>query len=389
MRTLIAAAFAFLVFTAAPALSEQTLTIGYIGHPGAPKPNPLPLDEPAPDEGIAGAELGLADDNGTGRFTGQDFALKPLIVEPGADLEEALKTLPSEAHFVIANLPAAELSKVAHDFPQLTFINAGAPDDALRSESCAANVLHTIPSRGMLADALAQYLAFKKWRKWLLVVGPDEDDKLYAAAIKRSAHKFGAQIVAEKPWTFQTANAHADTGHVTLQTEIPAFTRGADYDVVVVADEAGLFGEELIGRTDLPRPVAGTQGIVPTGWSPVNVQWGALQLQDRFFRKFHRHMTAKDYAAWIAARALGEAAIRTRGSDAKAILAYMRGPDFLVSGFKGEGQSFRPWNGQMRQAILIAGPQVLVSASPQPGFLHRRSVLDTLGLDQGEGRCKL
>jgi ABC transporter substrate binding protein (PQQ-dependent alcohol dehydrogenase system) len=119
------------------------------------------------------------------------------------------------------------------------------------------------------------------------------------------------------------------------------------------------------------------------------VQWGALQLQDRFFRKFHRHMTAEDYAAWIAARAIGEAAIRTRGNDAKAILTYMRGPDFLVSGFKGEGQSFRPWNGQMRQAILIAGPHVLVSASPQPGFLHRRSVLDTLGLDEGEGRCKL
>lgn len=389
MRALIAATFALVVLAAAPALSEQTLTVGYIGHPGTPKPNPLPLEEAAPDEGIAGAELGLADDNGTGRFTGQDFALKPLIVEPGADLDEALKTLPSDARFVIANLPAAELSKVAHDFPPLTFINAGAPDDALRSESCAANMLHTIPSRAMLADALAQYLAFKKWRKWLLVVGPDEPDKLYAAAIKRSAQKFGAQIVAEKPWTFQTANAHADTGHVTLQTEIPAFTRGADYDVVVVADEAGLFGEELIGRTDLPRPVVGTQGIVPTGWSAVNVQWGALQLQDRFFRKFHRHMTAKDYAAWIAARALGEAAIRTRGNDAKAILAYMRGPDFLVSGFKGEGQSFRPWNGQMRQAVLIAGPHVLVSASPQPGFLHRRSVLDTLGLDEGEGRCKL
>ena len=389
MRALIAVAFAFAVFITGPAFAAKTLTIGYIGHPGTPKQNPLPLDEAAPDEGLAGAELGIVDDNGTGRFTGQDFALKPLIVEPEADLDQTLKTLPADAHFIIANLPAAELIKVAHHFPQLTFINAGAPDDALRSESCAANMLHAIPSRAMLADALAQYLAFKKWRKWLLVVGPDDADKLYAAAIKRSAQKFRSQIVAEKPWTFQTANTHADTGHVTLQSEIPAFTRGTDYDVVVVADETGLFGEELIGRTDLPRPVAGTQGIVPTGWTPVNVQWGALQLQDRFFKKFHRHMTTTDYAAWIAARALGEAAIRTRGTDAKAILDYMRGPDFLVSGFKGEGQSFRPWNGQMRQAILIAGPHVLVSASPQPGFLHRRSVLDTLGFDEGEGRCKL
>jgi ABC transporter substrate binding protein (PQQ-dependent alcohol dehydrogenase system) len=67
----------------------------------------------------------------------------------------------------------------------------------------------------------------------------------------------------------------------------------------------------------------------------------------------------------------------------------MRSPDFLVSGFKGEGQSFRSWNGQMRQPILIAGARTLVSVSPQEGFLHRRSVLDTLGVDQGESRCKM
>jgi ABC transporter substrate binding protein (PQQ-dependent alcohol dehydrogenase system) len=371
------------------AAAEQTLTLAYIGPPGEAKQNALPLDEAAPDEGLAGAELGLLDDNGTGRFTDQDFALKQLVVEPHANLRDALKSVPPDVHFVVANLPAADLEKLVHDFPQLTVLNAGAPDDALRNEQCAANLLHTMPSRAMLTDALGQYLAFKKWRKWLLVVGPDEADKLYATAIKRSAQKLGAQIVTEKPWTFQTANAHADTGHATLQTEIPAFTRGSDYDVVVVADEANLFGEDLIGRTDLPRPVVGTQGLVATGWSPVNVQWGALQLQDRFFKKFHRHMTSKDYAAWIAVRAVGEAAIRARSNDAKAILPFMRGPDFLVSGFKGEGQSFRAWDGQMRQPILIAAARVLISVSPQEGFLHRRSVLDTLGVDEGESRCKM
>jgi ABC transporter substrate binding protein (PQQ-dependent alcohol dehydrogenase system) len=390
MRKAIAAfALALLAFAAAPAANADTITLAYVAHPVVPKPNPLPLDEPAPDEGFAGAQLGIVDDTGTGRFTGQEFALKQAIVSADTSVADALKSLPPDVRFVVANLPAQDLSEAAQQFPQLTFLNAGAADDALRSEQCAANLLHTIPSRAMLADALAQYLAFKKWRKWLLVVGPDPADKLYADAVKRSAQKFGTQIVAEKPWTFQTANAHADTGHATLQTEIPAFTRGSDYDVVVVADEAGLFGAELIGRTDLPRPVAGTQGLVSTGWSPVNVQWGALQLQDRFYKKFHRHMIAKDYAAWIAVRAVGEAAARARSSDAAQIAKYMRSPDFLVSGFKGEGQSFRSWNGQMRQPILIAGARTLVSVSPQEGFLHRRSVLDTLGVDEGESRCKM
>jgi ABC transporter substrate binding protein (PQQ-dependent alcohol dehydrogenase system) len=380
--------FALLVLSAQPAKAD-TIALAYVGHPGVPKQNPLPLDEPTPDEELAGAQLGIMDNNGTGRFTGQEFALKQVIVPADAGVPDALKALPPDVRFVVANLPANELTEAAHQFPQLTFLNAGASDDALRGEECAANLLHTIPSRAMLTDALAQYLAFKKWRKWLLVVGPDPADKLYADAVKRSAQKFGAQVVAEKPWTFQTANAHADTGHATLQTEIPAFTSGSDYDVVVVADEAGLLGEELIGRTDLPRPVAGTQGLVATGWSPVNVQWGALQLQDRFYKKFHRHMTAKDYAAWIAVRAVGEAAVRARSSDPEEIAKYMRGPDFLASGFKGEGQSFRSWDGQMRQPILIAGARSLVSVSPQGGFLHRRSVLDTLGVDEGESRCKM
>jgi ABC transporter substrate binding protein (PQQ-dependent alcohol dehydrogenase system) len=100
-------------------------------------------------------------------------------------------------------------------------------------------------------------------------------------------------------------------------------------------------------------------------------------------------MTAVDYAAWLAVRSLGEAAARTRGADPEKIAAYLRSPQFLVSGFKGHGQSFRPWDGQMRQPILLAGARVLVSASPQPGFLHRTSELDTLGFDKDETACKL
>jgi ABC transporter substrate binding protein (PQQ-dependent alcohol dehydrogenase system) len=383
-----ALALSALVAGSAQPANADTITLAYVGHSAVPKQNQLPLDEPAPDEGLAGAELGIIDNNGTGRFTGQELALKQVIVPADASVPDALKPLPPDVRFVVANLAANELVEASRQFPQLTFLNAGAPDDALRSEQCAVNVLHTIPSRAMLTDGLAQYLAFKKWRKWLLVVGPAPADKLYGDAVKRSAQKFGAQIVAEKPWTFQTANTHADSGHATLQAEIPAFTRGSDYDVVVVADEAGLFGEELIGRTDLPRPVAGTQGLVATGWSPVNVQWGALQLQDRFYKKFHRHMTALDYAAWLALRAVGEAAVRAR-SDPEKIAKYIRSRDFLVSGFKGEGQSFRSWDGQMRQPILIAGARSLVSVSPQEGFLHRGSVLDTLGADEGESRCKI
>jgi ABC transporter substrate binding protein (PQQ-dependent alcohol dehydrogenase system) len=135
--------------------------------------------------------------------------------------------------------------------------------------------------------------------------------------------------------------------------------------------------------------VVGTQGLVATGWSPVSEQWGATQLQSRFEKLAGRRMGPVDYAAWVAIRAIGEAGIRTRSSDPATIVAYLRGPDFTVAGFKGQGQSFREWDGQMRQPILIAGPRLLVSVSPQAGFLHQGSELDTLGVDREESRCKL
>ena len=99
-------------------------------------------------------------------------------------------------------------------------------------------------------------------------------------------------------------------------------------------------------------------------------------------------MTPVDYAAWLAVRALGEAATRAATTDPDALAAWLRGPEFLVAGFKGQGQSFRAWDGQMRQPVLIAGPRLLVSVSPQPGYLHRSSELDTLGTDRDESKCR-
>jgi ABC transporter substrate binding protein (PQQ-dependent alcohol dehydrogenase system) len=292
---------------------------------------------------------------------------------------------------VVADLdaPMLEAAAAAPEAGDMLFLNSRAPDDELRAEGCRANILHTIPSRAMLADALAQYLVVKRWRRWFLVVGRHPGDKLYADALRRSAKRFGAEIAVEKEWSFQAGNARTDTGHVTLQGEIPAFTQGPDYDVLAVADEANEFGEYLPDRTARPRPVVGTHGLRPAAWSEVTEQWGATQLQARFEKLSGRRMGAVDYAAWAAVRAIGEAAIRARTSDPAAIGAYLRGPDFALAGFKGQGQTFRPWDGQMRQPILIAGPRLLVSVSPQAGFLHKGSELDTLGIDREESRCKL
>jgi ABC transporter substrate binding protein (PQQ-dependent alcohol dehydrogenase system) len=375
-----------------PAHAENdAITIAIVTQERDPIQPISPLDREIRDEGLAGARLGLADNATTGRFTKQRFELVERTIPKNGNAADTIHALAMEGiRFVVADLDAPVLLAAASD-PQaggMLFINARAPDDVLRNEACRANVLHTLPSRAMLADALAQYLMAKRWRRWFLVTGSGSGDRLLAEAYRRAAQRFGAEIVAQKDWTFKPGNARTDTGHVTLQSEIPVLTQGADYDVLVVADEANEFGDYLSGRTARPRPVAGTHELVTTAWSAVAEQWGATQLQARFEKLAGRRMGAIDYAAWAAMRAIGEAAIRSRSSDPAAIIAYLRGPDFALSGFKGQGQSFRPWDGQMRQPILIAGLRLLVSVSPQAGYLHRGSELDTLGTDKEESRCQ-
>lgn len=100
-------------------------------------------------------------------------------------------------------------------------------------------------------------------------------------------------------------------------------------------------------------------------------------------------MTDRDYAAWLAVRAIGEAAARTNATDHAAIVGFMRSERFELAGFKGARLSFRSWDGQLRQPVLLATPRALVSVSPQPGFLHQFSELDTLGIDKPETKCRM
>jgi ABC transporter substrate binding protein (PQQ-dependent alcohol dehydrogenase system) len=150
-----------------------------------------------------------------------------------------------------------------------------------------------------------------------------------------------------------------------------------------------VFAGYLPYRTWDARPVAGSAGLVPTSWDPSHELWGAVQLENRFFKAFKRGMNARDNQAWTATRMIGEAAARVKSADPKALRVYMRGPDFDVADFKGQRLTLRLWNQQLRQPILLTDGRATVSVSPQEGYLHQVSELDTLGLDQPETKCKL
>jgi ABC transporter substrate binding protein (PQQ-dependent alcohol dehydrogenase system) len=241
----------------------------------------------------------------------------------------------------------------------------------------------------MLADALAQYLRWKRWQRWFLMQGTEPRDQAFADALRRAAPRFGLKIVEQRTFKYEVGSRRADGGYEQVQEQIPALTqRAPDHDVLVVADESGLFGEYLPYRTWDARPVAGTQGLVPTSWHPALEQWGATQLQNRFRRLANRDMRPLDYDVWVAVRSIGEAASRSKSMAPLDLIAHVKSPEFELGAFKGRKLSYRPWDGQLRQPILLATAKLPVSVSPQPGFLHQFTELDTLGMDKPETNCR-
>lgn len=390
-RTLAASALVILAAFSAAAQEQAEVIVGYV-HPAERLLTLSLVDRPPEDLGVAGALLATEDNNTTGRFMGQEFTLLAAPVDSAEQATAAVDRLvDAGARWIVSDL-GPELLRVtadAADAQGALVLNTGARDDVLRTTECDETIVHVVPSRAMLADALAQYLAWKKWSRWLLLVGSHPVDQAYAEAIRRAANRFGARIVEERVFEDTGGARTTDSGHVQVQRQMPVFTQGApEHDVVIVADENEVFGTHVPYNTWDPRPVAGTAGLTPTVWSRAHMQWAGIQVQNRFNDAFDRRMRSEDMLAWMAVRMIGEAATRTGSAEPDAINAYLLGPDFELAAFKGQALTLRPWNRQLRQPILLADGKTVVSVSPQEGFLHKLSFLDTLGYDRPESECR-
>lgn len=358
--------------------------VGYLAW--QPEPGPVlsnVLPEPI-DSGLQGAQLGISDSNANGRFLNQRYLFESVqAASPEQLVSDAQALIAKGFNLLVVNTPEdvlRQLSAAVND--KALIFNAGSPADSLRETECPANVMHTLPSRAMLADALAQWLKVRRLEDWLLLKGQRPADEAFATAMRRSAKRFGMDIVEEKTYTFDTDLRRS------AQTEMPPFTRSKNYDVVVVADESGDFGEYVPYNTWLPRPVVGTQGLTPVAWHRVVENWGAAQLQSRFNAQSGRWMTSEDYAAWAAVRAIAEAVAQGAVPEPEAVQRALLSEEFELGAYRGRPLTFRDWNRQLRQPIPLVHPRALVSQSPQEGFLHQVTELDTLGFDAPESQCE-
>ncbi len=367
------------------ATAELALDMVYLRHEQDRPPVLSNLDPIPQDLGIQGAQLAVADSMTTGKFLGHSYMLEVISVPVDGDIIAAAQNALEAKKLVLLDMPSAQMQQIS-SLPvaqDVILFNVSESATELRDTACRGNLLHTLPSQAMRADALMQFVTKKRWTKLAMITGEHPGDVAFADALDRSARKFGLKIKARKTWAFD-----ADMRRNAAQ-EVPLFTQEfGDYDLLLVADELNDFGRYIPFNTWRPRPVAGSVNLVPVAWDRVVEQWGAVQMQNRFRDRAGRDMRPVDYAAWAAVRSISEAATRTNSDDPATLFSYILSDKFQLAGFKGRTLSYRPWNGQLRQTIPLVNGGAMVAQAPLEGFLHQRTELDTLGLDQPESKCE-
>ncbi|MBT2322809.1 branched-chain amino acid ABC transporter substrate-binding protein [Variovorax paradoxus] len=349
-----------------PRMERSRLERAYLGHPGGPLADGLQvaLDEAQFELEAAGVEVAL----GSAEAASVEAARAAAVAAEKGGAAVLLTDLPAEWTLAVA------------DAVKLPVLNLSDASDRLRQQDCRGRLFHLIPSERMRSDALAQTLVSRKWSKLLLLVGSSPQDATRAATAQASIKRYGLQLVGSKPFKLSADPRERDLANPLL------LTAGSSYDAVWVVDSDGEFARTLPYRTVLPRPVVGDGGLVALAWHAQFERYGAPQVSRRFAKAAKRPMTAQDWAAWMAGKALTAAAIAVpKGPNAAWAQALAKAS---LDGSKGTGLSFRAWDGQLRQPMLLSDGQGVISQAPAEGILHPRNVLDTLGADAPEKLCQ-
>ena len=371
--------------------AQNTVTVAVISLEGDARYAPRRLERAYPGHPsgrpIQAARLAAEDAAMELEIAGVSLKVREVLLPDAQALPKALAELKAAGvHHLMADLPLAELNQLVRAAPAALggaiVFNAGLDDDALRASQCAAHLLHTYPSRQMLADALAQYLAARSWRKVLLLQGPLPGDQLQADAFNHSARRYGLKLTQTRPFKLSGDPRERDLSNTRL------LTGEREHDVVAVMDSDGEFARLLPYATQWPRPVVGASGLMAAAW---HSQWernGGPQLSRRFVRLAGRPMQSHDWAAWTAVKAVAAVLVDEPGAPVARQLQQLRGGVVYLDGFKGPRLSFRAWDGQLRQPLFLSHIDGVVGTAPLDGVLHPTEVMDTLGVDEKETLCR-
>ncbi|HQY08982.1 MAG TPA: ABC transporter substrate-binding protein [Burkholderiaceae bacterium] len=349
-----------------PRLERSRVERAYLGHPTG-----------AVTDGLAAA---IKESRLELESAGASLALETVTVTDAAQAKAAaLKAEKGGAVALFTDLPADATLAVA-DAVKLPVLNLSAAGDRLRQQDCRPRLYHVTPSERMRADALAQTLVSRKWMQVLLLTGPTPADAERAAVVQAALKRYGLKVTASKPFKLSGDPRERDLANPLLLTQ-------GGHDVVWVVDTDGEFARTLPYRTATPRPVVGDAGLVAVAWHAQFERYGAPQVSRRFAREAKRPISAADWTAWLAGKALAAAVVAAPKGPAAAVHKSLAEGE--VDGSQGVPMSFRPWDGQLRQPLLLTDGQGVIGSAPVEGILHPRNNLDTVGADAPEKLCKV
>jgi ABC transporter substrate binding protein (PQQ-dependent alcohol dehydrogenase system) len=342
----------------------------YPGHPAGRLLEAMQL-------GAADAEVGL-------RSASHTLKVVDASASSASDLPKVLQRLKADkVQYWVLDLPEADWPQALQAAGQSALLfNASAAADALRGSQCAAMLFHTYPSQSMLGDALAQYLAARSWRNALVLQGSQPEDARMGEAWQRAAKRYGIKVVDTKAFKLSGDPRERDLANPRL------LTNDRNHDVVAVMDADGEFARTLPYATQQPRPVVGANGLVAVAWHPQWERNGGPQVNRRFARLAQRPMVGQDWAAWVAVKSVAALISEHSKVSLTEQARLLRAGQVVVDGAKGPRLTYRAWDGQLRQPVLLSHVDGVVGTAPLDGVLHPTEVMDTLGVDEKESPCK-
>jgi len=337
---------------------------------------------------IFGAKMAIKESRILSRSLGVNFKL---IEKSATSSDHAIKIINNlhsrlSAKVFLLDLPPHFLQNIVKIIQKkdIIFFNIRNKYNQSRNKNCNKNLYHTIPSYRMLTDALAQFLSKNKWKKVFILRGPLSRDNAYANSFLASAKRLNLEITGDKSFTLSNDPRQRQNSNIKL------LTSNNNYDVIFVADYNGEFSRYIPYNTFLARPIIGTEGLKASSWHWTWERHGAPQLNQRFRRLIkNRPMSEEDWAAWVGVKSIINTIAKIKSINIDSIKKIISTPSAAIDTYKGNPSSFRLWNNQLRQPILLHTFNAVIDRAPLNGFIHIKNNLDTLGYDEGETQCEL
>lgn len=293
---------------------------------------------------------------------------------------------------------------------RIIYLNTMSRSEALRGTQCHRLTFHVEASLAMYADAIGQWLIRKaKKTRWGFLTPDSKGGAEMERLTKRALRRYKGTTIARKVVPARTQDYRA---------ALSALAKGGpDVIMLNLAGPSLLTALAQIADLDLKVEVAGPgmeavefwqadpaklTGVWPALWFHAFRKYSGRELNKRMNKAFGRPAESHAWASYMATKAVWEGVLKGGRADTASLVSFFekgRG----VDAHKGVALSFRPWDHQLRQPLLVLRSTVpakdasrwdifkLVGEVPLRGTPgeSRAAILDTLGLSKAESMCHL